>query len=481
MRPIVTPSTTLRWFKQANELHTAGNLDEALPIYQRILKVEPNNIPTLFRVGTLCWQVGNNDQALKLLRLVVARAPGMAAAHHNLGVVYEAMGNTISALASYQEALVIDPNFGDSWEGVGKCLHAIGNPDDAVKCFERALAVGPPFGTAIAERRYNMSYPLLSLGRWKEGWEAYEARFGSPIFMGNYVMRHHEPVWDGSPLEGRKLLVHAEQGFGDSIMMARYISEIAGDVHIEVQRPLVRLFEQSFPTRTVTAQGDPYPRCDAQLAMMSLPHRFGMTADNVPTSPWLTPQPGSTVLPEGEGLKVGFVWAGSPDHRSDKRRSIGLEHWKPLWTVPDVTWYSLQVDQEPLSIRCHNCKPLIKDFADTASLIAQLDLVICCDTSVAHLAGALGKPVWLLLPTIPDYRWGIIGSETVWYPTMRLIRQETQGDWPGVMREVHAGLEALVAARSGKVLGLPLVESDDATKLQQDIGEIQFAPVRLVE
>lgn len=448
MRPITTPALTLRWFKQANELHTAGKLDEALPIYQRILKAEPNNIPTLFRVGTLCWQIGNNDQALKLLRLVVARAPGMAAAHHNLGVVHEAMGNTISALASYQEALVLDPNFGDSWEGVGKCLHALGNADDAVRCFEKALAVSPPSGTAIAERRYNMSYPLLSLGRWKEGWAAYEARFGSPIFMGNYVMRHHEPAWDGSPLEGRKLLVHAEQGFGDSMMMARYLPLIDGDVHVEVQRPLVKLFQESFPGRTVTAQGEEYPHCDCQVAMMSLPHRFGMTADNVPTSPWFIPRLTLPQIPAGDGLRVGFVWAGSPDHRSDKRRSIGLEHWKPLWGLPGITWYSLQVDQEPVSVPCHNLKPLIRDFSDTAALISQLDLVVCCDTSVAHLTGALGKPVWLLLPTIPDYRWGVTGNETVWYPSARLVRQQVEGDWPGVMREVQAGLEALVALKA---------------------------------
>jgi tetratricopeptide (TPR) repeat protein len=454
---------TLRWFNQANELHTNGDLAGALTLYKRILKLESTNMVVLLRVGTLLWQLGENESALRLLLQMVARAPQWVAsqptedqrraahaahgdAQHNVGVVYEAMGKTMQALAAYEDALLLNPQRGDSWEGIGKCLHAMGSAEDAVRCFERCLVLSPPTGTQTAERRYNMSYPLLSLGRWTEGWEAYEARFQSPIFLGNYVMRHHEPVWDGSALEGRRLLVHAEQGFGDSIMMARYLPRIDGDVHIEVQRPLVRLFEQSFSGRTVTAQGEPYPRCDVQLAMMSLAHRFGMDGTNVPTDPWFVP-PAEPTLPEGERMKIGFVWAGSPDHRSDKRRSIGLEHWKPLWDVPGVTWYSLQVDQEPVSVRCHNCKPLITDFADTAALIAQLDLMISCDTAVAHLAGALGKPVWLLLPTIPDYRWGMHEPTSVWYPTMRLVRQPTQGDWPSVFAEVKAALEALIATQ----------------------------------
>ena len=433
---------TLALFKQADALHQSGNLEAALPIYKRILRDDPDAWQVTFRLGLLCWQIRDFDRAIRCLTSVISRKPEFPHAHYNLGVVYEEMGRTMQAFACYEQAIRLEPTFGDAWEGLGKALHALGNPEDAVRCYEKALAVSPPSGTATAERRYNSSYSLMALGRWTEGWAAYESRFQSPVFMGNYVLRHHEPMWDGSPLEGRKLLVHAEQGFGDSLMMARWINAIDGEVHIEVQEPLVRLFQQSFPTRTVTAQGKEYPRCDCQVAMMSLAHQFRMSAENVPTAPWLVAG-AAPVLPEGDGLKVGFVWGGSPHHRNDKRRSIPLPMWKPLFQVPNVTWYSLQYDEEPVSVAAHNLRPLITDFADTAALVRQLDLVICVDTSVAHLAGGLGTPCWILLPTIPDYRWGLTSLDTVWYPTARLVRQEVQGDWETPMREMAEGLQAL--------------------------------------
>jgi len=448
MQPIRGVGLAQRWAAQADTLHREGKLPEALTLYRRVLKLKPpRDIATLmqYRIAVISWQIQEHEGALRILAPLVAQNPTFVEAHHLLGVIHETRGEYTQAVAAYETALKLNPQLGDVWEGLGKCVHAFGDSELAIHCLEKAIALAPASGPVTAERRYNLSYPLMALGRWQEGWAAYEARFDSPVFMGTYVMRHHEPAWDGSPLNGRRLIVHAEQGFGDSLMMARYLPLIEGDVHIEVQRPLVRLFEQSFPFRAVTAQGEPYPPCDGQVAMMSLPHRFGMTADNVPSTPWLHTSwslPGPD-LPAGDGLKVGFVWAGSPDHRSDRRRSIGLAHWTPLWSIPGVTWYSLQVDQEPVSVPCHNLKPLIKDFADTAALISQLDLVISCDTSVAHLAGALGKPLWLLLPTIPDYRWGVVGETTPWYKTARLVRQPAQGDWGSVMREVKAALEAL--------------------------------------
>lgn len=442
----MTKPVTYRWFLQARAAHEAGRLDEALPLYRRILRKEPANLPALYGAALLVWQLGDNETALRWMRQVVARKPEWADGHYNLAVVYETLGQFVQAIASYQEAITKRPTFGDAWEGLGKCLHALGDNESAVACFEKALAVRPPTGQLTAESRYNMSYSLLALGRWAEGWAAYEARFQSPVFMGNYVLRHPEPVWDGSPLEGRILLVHAEQGFGDSLMMARYIHQIEGDVVIEVQQPLVRLFMGSFPGRRVIAQGEDLPKVDCQVAMMSLAHRFGMSETNVPTASYLVP-PGSPRLPAGDGLKVGIVWAGSRDHRKDKFRSIALEHWKPLWGVAGVTWYSLQVDEEPVAVTCHTLKPLVTDFADTAALVAQLDLVICCDTSVAHLAGALGKPVWTLLAAVPDYRWGLERPDTPFYPTMRLVRQPTAHDWASVFREVHAALEVLTMAK----------------------------------
>jgi hypothetical protein len=458
MQPIRGKGLAQRWAEQADTLHREGKLPEALTLYKRVLKLTPPRaIATLmlYRIAVISWQIQEPEAALRILAPLVAQNPTFVEAHHLLGVIHETRGEYTQAVAAYETALKLNPQLGDVWEGLGKCVHAFGDAELAIHCLEKAIALAPASGPVTAERRYNLSYPLMALGRWTEGWAAYEARFDSPVFMGTYVMRHHEPMWDGAPLNGKRLLVHAEQGFGDSIMMARYVPLIEGDVHIEVQRPLGRLFEQSFPGYGLSAQGEAHPPCDLQVAMMSLPHRFGMTAENVPTVPWLAPAiwpnhgrelretGGAPTIPKGDGLKVGFVWAGSPDHRSDKRRSIALEHWKPLWSIPGVTWYSLQVDQEPVSVPCHNLKPLITDFADTAALISQLDLVISCDTSVAHLAGALGKPLWLLLPTIPDYRWGVQGETTPWYPTARLVRQPAQGDWGSVMREVKAALEAL--------------------------------------
>lgn len=441
---------------QAHALHMEGKLEGALELYKKILRMY-RDPETIAHVATLCWQIRDFDNAIKFNLQAIAMQPNAPHPHYNLGVVYEELGRVMQAYGYYEQAIRLRPNFPDAWEGLGKMLHALGSPADAVACYEKAITMSPPHGQATHERRYNSSYSLMALGRWTEGWEAYESRFQSPVFLGNYVLEHHEPSWDGSPLEGRRLLVHAEQGFGDSIMMARYIPLIqGGEVVVEVQAPLVRLFQQSFPSCTIVAQGEEYPRCDCQVAMMSLAHRFGMTAQNVPTNPWLV---ASSVpeLPAGDGLKVGYVWSGNPAHRNQKRRSIDLAHWQRLFAIAGVTWYSLQIDET--SLHGHQLKPLIKDFADTAALIQQLDLVIACDTAVVHLAGALGHPVWTMLPTIPDYRWGLRDNETCWYPTMQLVRQEAAGAWEAVMAEIAEGLQLLLQVRARGPLEAPAIES----------------------
>jgi predicted TPR repeat methyltransferase len=429
-----------KWFRQAKDHHQAGDLPAALVLYKQILRKDPHHVAAMYGAGLLAWQIGELDTALRLMRQVVARRPDYADGHYNLAVVYETLGQWFQALASYQEAILRRPTFADAWEGLAKTLHAMGHRAEAVAYFERAIALRPPGSALTAESRYNMSYSLLSLGRYREGWAAYESRFESPVFTGTYLRRHHQPVWDGSPLEGRRLLVHAEQGFGDSLMMARYLAQVPAGTIVEVQAPLERLFAASFPHCIVIPQAAPLPHpCDCQLAMMSLAHRFGMDEQTVPGAPYLS-APAGLVLPAGDGCKIGFAWAGSSNHKNDRFRSIALEHWQSLWSLPGVTWYSLQVDLEPVNVPCHNLRPLIRDFADTAALVAQLDLVIACDTAIVHLAGALGRPVWVLLPAVPDYRWGLERSDSPWYPSARLIRQETAGDWPGVMQRVREQL-----------------------------------------
>lgn len=437
--------------KLGEEHHRKGEIEKAMDHYRRALKLDGNNLGAIYGLGMAAWQAGQLDVAVKLLKLVCAQATNHPEAHYNLGSMLQNTHDHVGAMAALARAIELRPDFADAWGNLGSAARDLGDHEAALKCYEKAIAFAKAGTRVSAEARYNLCYPLLSMGRLREGFEAYEARFEAPIFRGTFTMKHEQPLWNGEPLEGRRLLVHAEQGFGDSIMFARYLLQLrdrgAGAVVVEVQPPLVRLFAANFADCTVIAQGDEVPEVDLQVPLMSLAHRFGTEHDTVPVPiPYLTPPP-EPQLPEGDGLRVGFVWAGNPTHRNDRKRSTDLAIWRWLAHVEGITWYNLQPDQECLAFECHQLRPLIRDFADTAALIAQLHLVITVDTAVAHLAGAMGRATFVLIPAVPDWRWQLERPDSPWYPSMRLFRQTRGGDWSDVFSQVRKTLQAIVERR----------------------------------
>src|ERR1043166_9096789 len=296
----------------------------------------------------------------------------------------------------------------------------------------------------------------LLRGNFSAGWEKYEARWN----LGDLLPREFkQPQWRGEPLGGKTILLHAEQGFGDTIQFLCYLPLVAargGKVILEIQKPLIPLVTPSAGV-TVIASGDPLPPFDLHCPLLSLPRAFATTLQNIPASvPYLAPAAERVAhwrarIGDAPGLKVGIVWAGSPIHRNDRHRSIPVEKFKPLFELAGARFFSLQVGARAADRTAVEPVPVtdlageLTDFGETAAAVANLDLIISADTALVHLAGALNKPVWTLLPFAPDWRWLLARSDSPWYPSMRLFRQTRHGDWDGVVAAVRQALAERIA------------------------------------
>jgi glycosyl transferase family 9 (putative heptosyltransferase) len=286
---------------------------------------------------------------------------------------------------------------------------------------------------------------LLLLGRFEEGWRKYEWRRRAST---RGVRPLDGEYWDGGPLAGRAILLVAEQGAGDTLQMLRYVPRIVAQgasVKLMLPRSLQRLEGDALAAASLHAQDEAPPPYDCWAQLMSLPGLLGATEANIPAPiPYLRAPATARRGFAGEGRAVGLAWAGNPEHENDHNRSIPFARLAPLLALDDARWFSLQVGPRATDIAgasgITDLAPLLQDFGDTAAAIDALDLVITVDTSVAHLAGALGKPVWLLLPHVPDWRWLLDRADTPWYPTMRLFRQARRGDWDEVIGRVAAEL-----------------------------------------
>jgi tetratricopeptide (TPR) repeat protein len=406
--------------------------------YQAALRASSGSAPLLNKLANLLAQRGLAAQAEEYYREALALSPGFADAHFNLGSACGRAGRTQEALHHLRQAVAIRPGFKEAWETLALSLEEEGNPQQALACWERVLELDPSW----TKGRWAHSLSLLKVGRLLEGWASYECRFQIPELLPPRDFK--APLWAGQPFPQQTLLITAEQGLGDTIQFVRYarlVKARGGSVVLECQASLVELLKGCSGLDRVFASGSPLPHYDWHVSLMSLPCIFQTTLETIPSEvPYLKPmQPAQRRT--GRALQVGLAWAGNPSHQRDRLRSCRFEELLPLLEMPGIHWVCLQKeipasDRDAVAACGQLDQVSLSDFAATAERVSGLDLVISVDTSVAHLAGALNVPVWILLATASDWRWLLERNDSPWYPSARLFRQQLVGDWKEVVRRV---------------------------------------------
>ncbi len=436
-----------RIFNLGVEHHRKGEMEQAIEAYGKSLLLNPK-VPDVYNnMGVALRATGKLEAAVACYRRCLVLRPNQSGAHSNIGNAYRELGRLQLSIASHQQAVKLDARNPEAYYNLGLALRDLGHMSQALAAFETALRLKPEH----AECRWDRSLTLLAMGDFKRGFEEYEWRWKLDRSPPRTL---DKPVWDGSELKGKTLLIQQEQGIGDMLQFARYIpmvKERVGTVVIETHPELARLLSTVSGADKVVNRGSALPKFDAYIPVMSLARIFETTIETIPQNiPYLSPPEEQSVqLPASldNQRQIGIVWAGRPTHNNDKNRSCGFKHFIELLGIPGVSVYSLQKGGKESEIRENGCAalvvdmaPRLNDFADTAALVQQLDLVITVDTSVAHLAGALGKPVWVVLPFAGDWRWMRNAKDSPWYPSMRLFRQTQHGDWTQVFNEVRKAL-----------------------------------------
>jgi tetratricopeptide (TPR) repeat protein/glycosyltransferase involved in cell wall biosynthesis len=445
-------------FKQKNQL------DEAVVCYQQALQINPNLTHTLIGLGTVLQEQGKLAEAFNCYQQAIEIEPNNPEAQNNVGAFYHEQGNTKAAISHYRQALNLKPEFVDAINNLAHALVDLGEFQEAFTCHSRALELQPDNATAHLE----LALTLLLFGDFKRGFAEYEWRWRTTQLS---PRQFKEPIWDGSDLQGKTILLHVEQGFGDSIQFIRYapiLHSLGAKVMVACYPELMRLFATVVGIEYLSVTFESLPEFDVHVPLMSLPGIVGTTLETIPANvPYLAaPAECKFALSSDAKLKVGIVWAGSPKRRKDHQRSCNLTDFIQFLDIPGIAFYSLQKNLSECDRTLLNqhlvpdLSPHLNDFADTASAISQLDLVISVDTSVAHLAGALGKPVWVLLSFAPDWRWLLDRTDNPWYPTARLFRQNQPESWQELFEEVQAALSLFAIASY----------SEDSAKNPLDFG-----------
>ncbi|HEX4408355.1 MAG TPA: tetratricopeptide repeat protein [Xanthobacteraceae bacterium] len=454
-------------------LRLAGRPRLAVEAARRATAIEPNMAMAHCNLGVALFELKEYEQAAEAQRRAIAADPNFAEAHCNLGNALQAIRRRDEAVVSYRRAIALKPDYADAWANLGTTLHHAGGFEEAIAASRRAIALAPHHANAHS----GLGILLLMRGELGEGWDEYEWRLRSTERTGP---KFPEIPWQGENLAGKHIYVQAEQGFGDTLQFARYMPLLAaraGKVTIRVHQQLVTLLRESLPGIEVLGdRGNATPyQCDAVL--LSLPRTFRTRLETIPAEvPYLHPpvdvtQRWQKKLSGLKGLKIGIVWAGNPDHVNDSRRSVDLQALSPLFDIPGTSFVSIQHGPRTADLKKLKRKPPIEDlgsqfgdFTDTAGAVAALDLVITVDTSVAHLAGAIGKPVWVIVPWVTDWRWLLNREDNPWYPTMRLFRQKRTGNAAGeetsaVLARLVDELKALAAGDTSRLT--PFKEEGD--------------------
>lgn len=461
-----------------------GNYDKAVEYFDKTLKINPTNISALYNLGNAYRDMGQIPEAFKCYQRVLQLDPEYTDAYINLGIIFRMQGRFEEETAFYQKALQLNPRSPQAFFNLGHAFFQKEEFEKALACYEKVIQLNPDslqaymnlglvlrikgyneralasYRKAVqidpdnAAAHWNLSNVLLLTGNYGEGWEEFEW-FRKTEDCSKRQRFFPQPLWNGADIKGKTILLHAEEGFGDTLQFIRYaplVVQRGANVIVESQKELTRLLRNMKGLIDVISHDEELPRFDTHCPMMSLPRVFGTTPDNIPSQvPYLHADTESAdkwklkLQNVDSRLKIGMVWSGGG---LPFRKSCHLGLFSPLARLQDITLYSLQKGapakqskDAPEGMRLLDYTDELHDFFDTAALIENLDLVIAVDTAVAHLAGAMGKPVWTLLPFVPDWRWLLDREDCPWYPTMRLFRQPALGDWKNVVRKISDSLQ----------------------------------------
>ncbi|WP_094603230.1 Beta-barrel assembly-enhancing protease [Sporomusa silvacetica DSM 10669] len=449
---VICPGSAELWFNLGTTLLEVRRLPEAVEALQQAIALQPDFAAAYNNLGSALKEQGLTEDAIQCFQQGAAFCPGNAQLWFNLGTVLFELQRLSEAVEALKQAIALKPDFAGAYNNLGYALQSQGKVEDAIAAFDCAIALNPTNPGV----HNNRAQAILLSGKLARGFAEYEWRTKLNELRHFYEWFEDKPRWQGENFAGKRLLVYDEQGCGDAIQFSRYLPLVkarAGIVQFSTKQPLLRLFA-NFPGVDElvehTEAGISRTQSDLAVPLMSLPHILGTTLPTIPANiPYLTADRRSIDIWRskmncaGTDLRVGLVWAGNPANVSGQIRTCGLQAMSPLACIPSVTFYSLQKGEAaqaahtpPSGMRLIDLTDDIVDFADTAALIMNLDLVVSVDTAAAHLAGALGKPVWTLLPAANEWRWLLARNDTPWYPTMRLFRQTAPGDWGGVMTAV---------------------------------------------
>jgi tetratricopeptide (TPR) repeat protein len=434
-----------------NLLNGRGLRQEAADCCREAIRLRPNFPEPHSNLGNILRGMGRPEEAEAHCRQALRLRPNHLSALINLGAALRDQGRFVEAEACYRETMARNPQHAETLNNLGSLLYDQGRPEEAEPLFLAALNIKPDY----VKFHVNLALTLLVMGRFEEGWRRYEWRWEQR--KSEQHRGFAQPIWDGGDIGNRTLLIHAEQGFGDTLQFCRFVPLAAAGrrVILEVQRPLVDLLKDLPGIEHIVAKGDPLPPFDVHCPLLSLPFRLGSTLETLPSAPYIGAEPARAEmwrqrLAPLAGVKVGLAWAGNPTMAIDRRRSIALDRLGNLGRISGVSFVSLQkgsaaaqVSGKPEGMTLYDWTEELRDFTDTAALIEALDLVVAVDTGVVHLAGALGKPVWLLNRFDSCWRWLRDREDSPWYPSLRQFRQAKPGDWTSVMSGVCVALARL--------------------------------------
>jgi len=449
-------------------LQEQGRPKEAEEYYRQALVLNPNHTEVYLALGNALKELGRTDEAIESYHQTLRIDPNHAECWKGLGMVLKEQGKMQESLKCYDKALSLDPKNVETWISIGNLKKAMGDLSGSIENYRQTLEIAPAEGRVHSF----LALALLLAGDFDAGWEEYEWRWEiEPLCA---AKRHYSaPRWNGEPLNGKRIFLYGEQGFGDILQFVRYVrllKDVGARIFLECYQELIPIISRMSEIDAVVVPNHHIPAFDYHCPLMSLPYIFKTNLNSIPANvPYLSAcsekkmrieemrNEKSLLTSHSSLLNVGIVWAGNPDHKKDRERSIPLSQLAPILNTPGVKFFSLQVGVHAKDIQ-ESCafgdivdlSPELKNFDDTAAAMSALDLIISVDTAAAHLAGALGRPVWIMLQFAPDFRWLWGREDSPWYPSARLFRQSAHNQWEPVIQQIATDLTPQPPSLKGK-------------------------------